>query len=407
MVDFVVGSVVRDEDFWFREYFIDDLWDSLRKHNVLMLAPRRTGKTSVMYHLLDNPRDGWLIIHLNVEDIESPAEFIIHLIGALQEHQPDFLRNTLSRTCDFLQRIFDRVQSVEALDLKLELRKSEDLIGKGRWQPLADQLLERVMAADIKILFIVDEFPDMLNNIASSDPENYELFLHWFRKLRDRTLANKVRWLLGGSVNLIAHLNYHGKVNLVNDLKVETLPLFTETEVDDFVTKMLQERAVPFEADIIPSIRGLLGSPIPIFLQMFTQELYRHWRRQRLLTISVSAVHEVFNKVLLGEMARDKFLHYRSRIALHYPVEQREAAILLLDRLAASEFGLRKEDLLLLYRQAKDRSSASPLAPLPLHQSFDCLMMDLQGDFYVSANSDGRFDFTNLLLKAWWRKYYG
>ena len=46
MPDFIVGSVARDEDFLFREEVVEDLWESLEKHNVLLLAPRRIGKTS-------------------------------------------------------------------------------------------------------------------------------------------------------------------------------------------------------------------------------------------------------------------------------------------------------------------------------------------------------------------------
>lgn len=53
MADFIVGSPVRDEDFWFRDDFIEDLWESLEKHNVLLLAPRRIGKTSVMYRMVE------------------------------------------------------------------------------------------------------------------------------------------------------------------------------------------------------------------------------------------------------------------------------------------------------------------------------------------------------------------
>ncbi len=59
MDDFIVGSPARDDDFCFREEFLDDLWDSLKKHNILLLAPRRTGKTSVMYRMLDRPKDTW------------------------------------------------------------------------------------------------------------------------------------------------------------------------------------------------------------------------------------------------------------------------------------------------------------------------------------------------------------
>jgi predicted AAA+ superfamily ATPase len=82
MSDFIVGSPARNDDFWFRENFVADLWEALEKHNVLLLAPRRTGKTSVMYHMLDNPKEGWLVIHLNVEDLATPADFVVSLINA-------------------------------------------------------------------------------------------------------------------------------------------------------------------------------------------------------------------------------------------------------------------------------------------------------------------------------------
>jgi len=55
--DVIAGSPARDADFWFRKEFREKLWVSLKKHNVLLLAPRRTGKTSVMYRMLDDPKD--------------------------------------------------------------------------------------------------------------------------------------------------------------------------------------------------------------------------------------------------------------------------------------------------------------------------------------------------------------
>ena len=270
MKDFVVGSVARNEDFWFRDSFVDELWDALRKHNVLLLAPRRTGKTSVMYRLLDQPREGWLVIHLNVEEVDSPAEFIVHLMDALHEHQPDFLRETLSKSWQFLGNLFGRIQSIEAFELKVELRKAEELKD---WKRTAEQLLQRIMATDRTVLFIVDEFPDMLNTIRERSQAEHETFLHWFRNLREKTLAGNVRWLVGGSVNLFARLDQGGQNRLVNDLKIERMPCFTEEEVRAFVTCMLTAHKVPFDATVIPCIQELLGKPIAIFLQMFTQEL--------------------------------------------------------------------------------------------------------------------------------------
>ncbi|MEE4379326.1 MAG: hypothetical protein V2J55_17710 [Candidatus Competibacteraceae bacterium] len=82
-IDFIVGGPTRNRDFLYRADFVEDLWDSLRTNNVLLLAPRRMGKTSVMYNLLDQPRFDYQVVHLNVEYLETPQAFFIHLLDAL------------------------------------------------------------------------------------------------------------------------------------------------------------------------------------------------------------------------------------------------------------------------------------------------------------------------------------
>lgn len=72
MVEFIVGGLTRGGDFWFRKEFVANLWVSVRKHNILLIAPRRIGKTSVMYRMLDHPKKGWLVVHLNVEHLRHP-----------------------------------------------------------------------------------------------------------------------------------------------------------------------------------------------------------------------------------------------------------------------------------------------------------------------------------------------
>jgi hypothetical protein len=404
MADFIVGSPARDEDFWFRTEFLEDLWDALEKHNVLLLAPRRTGKTSVMYRMLDAPRDGWLVIHLNVEDLKTPGDFTVSLIDAINEHQPRYLRETLAKGWSFISGILARIEKIEAYKLKLELRRSEDL--EARWQEQADELIERVLRTDKKILFIIDELPDMVNGMLNVSEDDYRIFLHWFRKIRDRSLKHKLRWLVGGSVNLIAALDQQSLVKLVNDLKVEPLPPFTDKDVRTFAEKMLRDFDVPFDETVVPRIIELLGSPIPLFLQMLTQELYRLWKRNRAVPLSASMVDEVYNKSLLGEMARDKLQHYRSRIDIHYPREEREAACHLLDSLSLSEDGISQDTLSHLYRRIEERKTGAKKGPA-LNQAFQRLLLYLQSDFYIECKSNGSYDFSSRLLKTWWKKYYG
>ena len=75
-----------------------------------MLAPRRIGKTSVMYRMLDHPEEDWLVVHLNVEDLKSPGDFFITLVDAIEEHQPEYFRDTLVKGWDFLKNVLSRIQ---------------------------------------------------------------------------------------------------------------------------------------------------------------------------------------------------------------------------------------------------------------------------------------------------------
>lgn len=404
MADFIVGSPARDDDFCFRKEFLEDLWEDLEKHNVLLLAPRRTGKTSVMYRMLDKPRNSWLVIHLNVEDLRTPDDFIISLIDAINEHQPAYLRETLAKGWVFLKDTLLRIESIEFSDLKLQLRRSEN--SKNNWQDHGDELIERIFKARPKVLFIIDELPDMLGSMLKNSPEEHTIFLHWFRKIRERSLKKNLRWLLGGSVNLITALDQQGMVKQVNDLKVEPLPAFTDAEIQIFVEDMLNKRGVAFDETVVPRTRELLGAPIPLFLQMLTQELFRLWKRDKTTPLSAGAVDEVYNKSLLGEMARDKLQHYRSRIDAYYPQEEREAACAFLGKLSLSDKGLSHSALFQMYRQIEEHKTAPRTGPA-LKQSCQRLMLHLQSDFYIEAKDDDTYDFSSRLLKNWWKKYYG
>lgn len=403
MADFIVGSPARDDDFLFREEFVESLWEALNKHNILLLAPRRTGKTSVMYRMLDKPRDGWLVIHLNVEDLKTPVDFVISLIDAINEHHPRYLKEGLAKGWDFLSGVLSRVEKIEVSEFKIQLRKSDHADIK--WQERGTELIERVFKTSEKVLFIIDELPDMLGGMRTLSLEEYADFLHWFRKIRERSLKNDLRWLVGGSVNLIAALDQQGMVKLVNDLKVEPLPSFSEGEVENFVRKMLLGHGVKFDDSVVPRILKLLGAPIFLFLQMLTQELYRLWKRNSAIPLSAAAVDEVYDKSLLGEMARDKLQHYRTRIDVHYPQREREAVCHLLGNLCLSDKGLSHTSLFQIYRRMEERRSDARTGPA-LSQSFQRLLLHMQSDFYIEQRGDGNLDFASRLLKRWWKKYY-
>lgn len=401
MSDFVIGGPVTLEDFMFRKDFINDLWESLRKNNILLLAPRRMGKTSVMHYLLEKPEDDWLVVYLNVEDLENPGDFCLHLFDAINEYHSNFLKQTISKSWNLLKDVLNRIE-IESNDFKVALKESGITES---WKEHSDQLIKRINKNNQKVLFLIDELPDMLNRMHRKSNDEFETFLHWFRNIRINP-KSKIRWLIAGSSNIQVTLNQKKLLSLVNDLNKEILPPFTPQEVNDFVTRMLTERKVNFDPGIVPTIRELLGNPIPFFLQLLTQEIYRYWKRHDKIKITSANVIEVFENSLLGERARDKLQHLKTRIDLYYPGAELEVTHHILDKLSLTEDGISRNSLFDIYKQFEEKKS-NPRRLHELKESFYYLLLMLEDDFYINATSNEKLDFSNKLLKRWWKKYYG
>jgi len=60
----IVGNVPEPDELYGRKELLDWLWRQVESDNILLLAPRRFGKTGVMNHVLERPRAGWLPIYL-------------------------------------------------------------------------------------------------------------------------------------------------------------------------------------------------------------------------------------------------------------------------------------------------------------------------------------------------------
>ena len=94
--EFYTGAPVDPVDLRYRGAFLKELWRALSTSHVVLTAPRRTGKTSVMDYLRDNPENGFSVVSVNVQDLTHPADFFQGLLDALHDAHPDFVRDQLA-----------------------------------------------------------------------------------------------------------------------------------------------------------------------------------------------------------------------------------------------------------------------------------------------------------------------
>ncbi len=87
MLQNVTGQVVEGENFFDREAEIARFWRGLETDNLLLLAPRRVGKSSVLKRMKANSGDrGFASVFVDVSDCSDELRFVQRLYSAILEH---------------------------------------------------------------------------------------------------------------------------------------------------------------------------------------------------------------------------------------------------------------------------------------------------------------------------------
>ncbi len=85
----LTGKPAEGDDFFDRERETRRLWERIDTDNVLLLAPRRVGKTSLMFRLRDGAeREGFHAAYVSVADVTTEIGFVERLYEAAQKLAP-------------------------------------------------------------------------------------------------------------------------------------------------------------------------------------------------------------------------------------------------------------------------------------------------------------------------------
>lgn len=388
----VAGPIVRGSDFWGRQAEVDSLWRLLKNGSVLLTAPRRHGKSSLMSALADSPRPDWTVCQIDVEYIEKPEEFLTELTAMLLLKEPfrRLLKRTAAMPAQLMGWVGKMLESVSVGlpghgELKLGLRDA--LLKPQQWPELAEQLFSVMEAMDGDVLLIIDEFPMMIASFLDRNEEGAVAFLKWFRAQRQRTDRARVRLVLGGSVNIEPRLEAIGRQALLNDLQRFRLEQMARERSIAFVGAVLEGEQALFHAGVPDEIVRVADCGIHFFLQVLISECLLEARR-RGTTLASSDVEPVYRDRVLGPSNRARFSHYLTRLKEHYG-NLEHAARIVLGELARN--GKRREDELLAALRAEGVEEVAVSRTLVL----------LESDYYVLRDAGGVW-FTSGFLRDWW-----
>lgn len=398
----IVGAPVRGEDFFDREELVALVWDRLGTGNVLLAAPRRFGKTSLMYRLKDEPQAGWHVVHVDAESIREPANFVIAVLDAMMADRRvrKFLVSAWRQSSKWARDLFPEMEMGTPWDVNLKIRLKEK-IGPD-WSERGEALLRVLRKWEGRLLLIIDELPVMLHLFEDNDIGDAETraFLYWFRRLRvdpDVGLTN-CRFLIGGSIGIEHYLSRLGAVDSFNDFERVTVGELTQPLARDFLETRLASRGVALSRSAVSKMLELVGTPIPFFLQVFVAEVAAEVANgaQRM---GPKKLEEIYHHRVLGAVSKTYFQHYYDRLRWYDKPDERAAKALLRQLALAFPSAIQTSQLRNLYGKEIGEGASD--------DGFGRLVGDLENDFYVRYRpEDAGYAFASKILCDWWRRYY-
>jgi hypothetical protein len=393
MIANTIGRPVEGDNFFDREMEMKRLWERFETDNVLLLAPRRVGKTSLMFHLRDTAgQHGYRSMYTSVANASTELDFVRRILSEIEKHKDG--RKILSRVRKSgVGQFFRRIRRIELFGGGFELANNAET----QWAAIGQSIVTALHSQNAKWLLLIDEVPIFVLGLMKADQTGTRArtFLNWFRDLRlAPETGNTVRWLLAGSIGLDTVTRRMNLSDTINDLFLENeFGPFPRETANKLLDELSQSYGFPLSEDIKHDICERTGWLIPYHLQLAFGEL-----RTRCGSRAPAAadVAKMFDD-LISPAKRPYFDYWKQR--LHEELGQPEdtQAIALLCGVAADPEGATGQTLSAILGP----NIADPAAR---KARLTYLLDVLCSDGYLVASTD-RYVFRSNLLRDYWRRH--
>ncbi|WP_448110174.1 ATP-binding protein [Pseudomonas lini] len=401
----IAGSPVEGRNFYGRTIEIDRISDTLLHDDVLLLGPRRIGKTSIARAVMGKVRDdGWRTVEINVASCTDEKGFLTKLDGAVTPELASIMLKAKGAVVDALTALTSRIKSVKipipgagALGVEIGSSNSEE------WTTVGNEVLGLIAEVEERWLIYIDELPILLFNIIRQDPSagvaRVRRFLDWFRNdVRALPGAQRVRWLISGSVGLDTLVQQHGMADTINSLNHQTLEAFPEKVAVD----MLMALGAEYDMDLTEANALCLTNAVLWLQPYYLQVAFNHLR---ILRASNSATNiDALIAEAVNRMSRpgsdNDFHHWEQRLSFQLSGGDAECAAFLLNESARDPLGERPEVIL-----AKLEEKMSDINSSEAKRMFVRLRDILLRDAYWWADESSgvkRYRFRLEPLRQWW-----
>jgi AAA domain len=293
------GGIPLGEDFYpGRQAYVDHLGRLLSNGDVMVIGPRRTGKTCVIQEYLRQREaaDKKIIsVFIDLESVQDLYEFYLRIIKKVLSATKKW-KYLLSEGIDAarnLSNALKRILEIEAdlapyLGSEGEVKvsfKMPDFDPK-KVDQLSMELCKLLARLNTEIVIVLDEFPELIWKFGESATceetfrervSKTQFLMNGFRSMRQEPAkgGKSHRFVIAGSINLDNTLQYLGLDQTVNDLQRLRIPYLQPSQALELMQLLCKAERFAFDspAEFDQLLNIQFGCSSPFYVQLYAEIL--------------------------------------------------------------------------------------------------------------------------------------
>jgi len=368
--------------FFPRDKIIKKIWKKLKHgEDLLLTAPRRVGKSSILHYIKKNPKKGYIVKYLSIMGVDNSNIYFKLIYNSLLENSEIYgLFNAFveKRKLD-AESAKDKLSGVGMDGFSFEGEVKTNYYEKTK------ELLKSLPKEAPRVIFLLDEFPETVSNIAQHSREEAIKFLQNNRDLRQLNHDADIQFIITGSIglgNVVKRLTNDN--HLINDLTLIDIQPLDNAEASLMIDRVClgledEDVCLSFPTEVKRYLFEKIGQNIPYYIMMIVDELSDDPKE-----ITVEDIDAVIEKIIKSRSNADYFSNWKTRLKDAFEKSEERVAIRVLSHISKH-----------------NEISYEEMRKIDKKIDLKAIIKVLEYDGYISEQKKV-YKFNSPLLKGWW-----
>src|SRR6185437_9826289 len=158
----IVGNPARGDNFFNRDREVGKILVSIEnENNIQIAAPRRVGKTSILFHMLDAAVEGHKYVYVDTESIDSEEEFYKRLLKEIIKVPG--IQGVAAKFLNAASVLARKIKSLKVMEVEVDMQEENEAVSY--FDDLVHFLCGIQLDNGEKLILLIDEFPQTILNI--------------------------------------------------------------------------------------------------------------------------------------------------------------------------------------------------------------------------------------------------